>query len=549
MPSTFQPQISELVKHSRGKDSSLSSGIAKNEKNNSNKENSNKINNKESKNVNNLSPQKRVLGSLSAAHLNLQSPAAASHNTKHVPTTPSVNLPTKPGTDDSVSPPVTRSTTLDAKLASYSSPLNLSTRPSVKQEPYSPAFNHSTKLSDNSSENSVKTGAVGADDFKKPGTANTKDAKHAGTTNIKDVQKTGAVGINNTRKTGVHSSNTALKQTSFNTINPNIIDPSASLHQMSPEVINPLIEDPVIAKTKTSKNNKKEKTDKKEKNETTNLNIDNGENDKDNQPKPVPYTLQEYVPVSTPLVKTESEPGPSPKRKRAATKTRYRKSKRKASKRKKMDDDDAYCDTDEDDDDDGHDKNSRAAAIRYRPRRWTESDDNKVAFLREYGNLKWNEVTEFIKGRHTPQAVQMRYLRSLKRRNDKITPTEEANLRRLVVEDYESRFRRLSTAMGPSFTPIRIQKVFMAQSGMQSMLESQKKWTQDEISQLIDDAGGDFDEFHVPTRSDELPPLAAEHMKDKYTRSYEELVSMYIGGKPENMTSLCEEEGKRLMSK
>lgn len=163
------------------------------------------------------------------------------------------------------------------------------------------------------------------------------------------------------------------------------------------------------------------------------------------------------------------------------------------------------------------------------PRRWTESDDDKVAFLREYGNLKWHEVTEFINGRHTPQAVQMRYLRSLKRRNDQLTPEETEKLRRLVVEDYETRFKRLSTAMGPSFTPVRIQKIFLAQGGLGDTLESNKKWTRDEIIDLVDQAEGDFDNFTVPVRSDELPPRARDHMKDKYTKSYEELVSLYIG--------------------
>lgn len=163
------------------------------------------------------------------------------------------------------------------------------------------------------------------------------------------------------------------------------------------------------------------------------------------------------------------------------------------------------------------------------PRRWTDSDDDKVAFLREYGNLKWHEVTEFINGRHTPQAVQMRYLRSLKRRNDKLTPEESTKLRRLVVEDYESRFKRLSTAMGPSFTPVRIQKIFLTQGGLADTLGGEKKWTRDEIVDLVDQAGGDFDNFTVPVRSDELPPQAKDHMKDKYTKSYEELVSLYIG--------------------
>lgn len=162
-------------------------------------------------------------------------------------------------------------------------------------------------------------------------------------------------------------------------------------------------------------------------------------------------------------------------------------------------------------------------------RRWTESDDDKVAFLREYGNLKWHEVTEFINGRHTPQAVQMRYLRSLKRRNDTLTAAEQAKLRRLVVEDYESRFKRISTQMGPSFTPVRIQKIFLEDSGMGDLLKAEKTWSKEEISKFLDDAAGDFDSFVVPYRADKLPPKAAAHMEKHMAHSYKDLIGLYVG--------------------
>lgn len=167
-------------------------------------------------------------------------------------------------------------------------------------------------------------------------------------------------------------------------------------------------------------------------------------------------------------------------------------------------------------------------------RRWTESDDDKVAFLREYGNLKWHEVTEFINGRHTPQAVQMRYLRSLKRRNDTLTMAEEGKLRRLVVEDYESRFKRISTQMGPSFTPIRIQKLFLEDAGMGELLKAEKVWTKEEISKFVDEAAGDFDSFVVPYRADKLPPKAAAHMEKHMTHSYKDLINLYVGSLSDN---------------
>jgi hypothetical protein len=163
-------------------------------------------------------------------------------------------------------------------------------------------------------------------------------------------------------------------------------------------------------------------------------------------------------------------------------------------------------------------------------KRWTESDDDKVAFLREYGNLKWHEVTEFINGRHTPQAVQMRYLRSLKKRNDSLTPAEKAKLQKIVQEDYENRFKRISTQMGPSFTQVRIQKILLMEAGLGDLLKEDKIWTKEEIGKFIDEAAGDFDNFEVPYRADRLPSRAANYMMRRMSRPYHDLVNHYVGG-------------------
>lgn len=171
-------------------------------------------------------------------------------------------------------------------------------------------------------------------------------------------------------------------------------------------------------------------------------------------------------------------------------------------------------------------KNSRKEKA---TRHWTASDDDKVAFLREYGNLKWHEVTEFLNGRHTPQAVQMRYLRSLKRRNDGLCDAEKAKLKRIVEEDYEGRFKRIATQMGPSFTPIRLIKIFMQECGMSELLKHDKVWTREEITAFVDAASGDFDSFNVPYRADQLPTRAAEHMQKYHVRAYEELSALYVG--------------------
>lgn len=162
-------------------------------------------------------------------------------------------------------------------------------------------------------------------------------------------------------------------------------------------------------------------------------------------------------------------------------------------------------------------------------KRWTESDDDKVAFLREYGNLKWHEVTEFINGRHTPQAVQMRYLRSLKKRNDSLTFAEKEKLQKIVKEDYENRFKRISTQMGPSFTQVRIQKILLMEAGLGELLKEDKVWTKEEIAKFVDEAAGDFDNFEVPYRADRLPSRAADYMMHRMSRPYHDLVDQYVG--------------------
>jgi hypothetical protein len=176
-------------------------------------------------------------------------------------------------------------------------------------------------------------------------------------------------------------------------------------------------------------------------------------------------------------------------------------------------------------------KDTKTKTNRTRPatKRWTESDDDKVAFLREYGNLKWHEVTEFINGRHTPQAVQMRYLRSLKRRNDVLTLEQRNKLTKVVEEDYNNRFKRISIAMGPSFTPLRIQKLFMQDVGLGHLLKPERIWTKMEIAAFIDAADGDFDNFKVPHFGDKMPPAALQHIEKCQMLKYEDLVKMYIG--------------------
>lgn len=174
-------------------------------------------------------------------------------------------------------------------------------------------------------------------------------------------------------------------------------------------------------------------------------------------------------------------------------------------------------------------KSSKKNNTRPRAKRWSESDDDKIAFLREYGNLKWHEVTEFINGRHTTQAVQMRYLRSLKRRNDTLTLDQRKKLAQVVEEDYQNRFKRISIAMGPAFTPLRIQKIFLQDVGLGDLLKPERIWTKEEIAAFIDAADGDFDNFKVPHFGEKMPPAALQHIEKYQSLEYDNLVKIYIG--------------------
>lgn len=60
--------------------------------------------------------------------------------------------------------------------------------------------------------------------------------------------------------------------------------------------------------------------------------------------------------------------------------------------------------------------------------RWTKKEDELVIYLREKQKFKWYEITDELNGRHTPQAVQMRYLRVLKKKKPLIMDQEKQTI-------------------------------------------------------------------------------------------------------------------------
>lgn len=85
------------------------------------------------------------------------------------------------------------------------------------------------------------------------------------------------------------------------------------------------------------------------------------------------------------------------------------------------------------------------------PQRWTQSDDLLILYLKEVENLTWKEAALLIRYRHSWQAVQMRYLRTLCRLTGEWSEEDTNRLKLVVSRDWATRWKRIATEMGPQF--------------------------------------------------------------------------------------------------
>lgn len=106
-----------------------------------------------------------------------------------------------------------------------------------------------------------------------------------------------------------------------------------------------------------------------------------------------------------------------------------------------------------------------------RPVRWTPCDDRLIMYLKEIEGLTWKESALMIRYRHSWQAVQMRYLRTLCRLTGKWTKQETDKLKSVVARDWAGRWRRIATEMGPQFPAERVYRQMMGLAGMEVDLE------------------------------------------------------------------------------
>ncbi|CDK29061.1 unnamed protein product [Kuraishia capsulata CBS 1993] len=82
---------------------------------------------------------------------------------------------------------------------------------------------------------------------------------------------------------------------------------------------------------------------------------------------------------------------------------------------------------------------------------WTPEEDELLVHYKEELNFSWKYIARLIGKTHSWQAVQMRYLRTHKPRNEVWTPADEARLVYMIKRDWDTRWKRISSDLGPAF--------------------------------------------------------------------------------------------------
>ena len=88
-------------------------------------------------------------------------------------------------------------------------------------------------------------------------------------------------------------------------------------------------------------------------------------------------------------------------------------------------------------------------------RGWTKMEDDAIVYYKEEMKYSWRKIEQLLDHRHTWQAIQMRYLRTHKSRNDEWSRFMEVKFTRAVQKDWENRWKRIAADLGPEFTAER----------------------------------------------------------------------------------------------
>lgn len=90
---------------------------------------------------------------------------------------------------------------------------------------------------------------------------------------------------------------------------------------------------------------------------------------------------------------------------------------------------------------------------------WTKAEDEAIVYYKEDQKYSWKKIEEQLDFRHTWQAIQMRYLRNHKSRNEEWSRFMEVKLINAIRRDWESRWKRIGLDLGKDFSSERcIQK-------------------------------------------------------------------------------------------
>ncbi|KAG7755060.1 hypothetical protein KL931_005035 [Ogataea haglerorum] len=87
-----------------------------------------------------------------------------------------------------------------------------------------------------------------------------------------------------------------------------------------------------------------------------------------------------------------------------------------------------------------------------RSRAWTKAEDDAIVYYKEEMKYSWKEIEKMLNGRHSWQAIQMRYLRNHKSRNDSWSRFMELRLVNAIRKDWENRWKRISKDLGNDLT-------------------------------------------------------------------------------------------------
>lgn len=96
-------------------------------------------------------------------------------------------------------------------------------------------------------------------------------------------------------------------------------------------------------------------------------------------------------------------------------------------------------------------KKNKSLAAGRKVSSWTKVEDDAIVYYKEEMKYSWKKIEELLEKKHSWQAIQMRYLRNHKSRNDEWSRYMEIKLINAIRKDWENRWKRISADLGKEF--------------------------------------------------------------------------------------------------